>query len=376
MQLRVSVIGLALGLAAALPTFANADEPQAAPAPEWYDRVKVSGFIDLYYSYNFNRPQSRTNSFGPGLASNFDFEHNAVSLSMAELVIQKAADPAGFRLDLDFGPTTDFIHCGVTNCGAVTPESAEAPFRWVQQAYVTYATPFGPSIEFGKFVTHMGAEAIESKDNWNYTRGLLFAYAVPYYHAGARVNLPLADWAYVNGYLYNGWNNVVENNGIKTYGAQVAITPVKQLPIILNWIGPEESLGVFSDKQVFDAIIGFNPTDALSFLLNYDFGMLEDTADDSKHYAGIAGYARWKVKACALALRYEYLDDQDGIAVGVPKNTLQEATVTVEHTYGGSLLTRLEFRHEMADEKIFETNDGPGAKDRANRVVLGVVYPF
>ena len=30
---------------------------------------------------------------------------------------------------------------------------------------------------------------IESKDNWNYSRSLLFAWAIPYYHFGLRSSL-------------------------------------------------------------------------------------------------------------------------------------------------------------------------------------------
>ena len=40
------------------------------------------------------------------------------------------------------------------------------------------------SSDIGKFVTSAGAEVIESKDNWNYSRSLLFAWAIPYYHFG------------------------------------------------------------------------------------------------------------------------------------------------------------------------------------------------
>ncbi|MEK6576641.1 MAG: outer membrane beta-barrel protein, partial [Nitrospirota bacterium] len=171
--------------------------------------VKISGFVDLYYSYNFNNPDSRKN----GVGTNFDFEHNTFSLNLAELVVSKTAEPVGFRIDLDFGPTTDFVHCVDTDCTDASAGTDEGTFKNIQQAYLTWATPTGVTLDFGKFVTHMGAEVIESKDNWNYTRGLLFCCAIPYYHAGLRANLPINNMIFVNGYLYNGWNNVVENNG-------------------------------------------------------------------------------------------------------------------------------------------------------------------
>ena len=58
----------------------------------------------------------------------------------------------------------------------------------VQQGYLSVLVPAGKGlqIDFGKFVTPHGAEVIETRDNWNYSRGLLFALAIPYYHMGAR----------------------------------------------------------------------------------------------------------------------------------------------------------------------------------------------
>jgi len=35
-------------------------------------------------------------------------------------------------------------------------------------------------MDLGKFVTSAGAEVIEAKDNWNYSRSLLFVNAIPY----------------------------------------------------------------------------------------------------------------------------------------------------------------------------------------------------
>ncbi len=47
-------------------------------------------------------------------------------------------------------------------------------------------------IDAGKFVTPIGAEVIESQDNWNYTRSTLFGYAIPFYHTGLRATVPSA----------------------------------------------------------------------------------------------------------------------------------------------------------------------------------------
>ena len=61
--------------------------------------------------------------------------------------------------------------------------------------------------DFGKFVTPFGNEVIESKDNWNYSRSLLFSLAIPYYHQGLRATYSPNDQVTLAGYLVNGWNN-------------------------------------------------------------------------------------------------------------------------------------------------------------------------
>lgn len=348
----------------------------AARAEEASD-IKFSGFVDAYYSYNFNSPDSRLNG-----GSNFDFYHNTFSLNLAELVVSKAAEPVGFRMDLDFGPTTDFVHGGPIGVHpGVHPATTEAEtFKNIQQAYVSWATPLKVNLDFGKFVTHMGAEVIESKDNWNYTRSLLFCCAIPYYHSGVRANLPLGDMLFINGYVYNGWNNVIENNDIKTFGAQIGVTPIPQLPIILNWIGPEEAEGSFKDRQVYDVVVTFNATDALSFMVNYDYGTQEDadpasdTFGDDLTWSGVAVYAKyaWSDTGAAV-LRYETFDDEDGF--GGFGTKIQEVTATYERKIGNGLLVRVEARQDMADDDIFEEEDGE-VTDTQVRVVLGAIYTF
>src|SRR5258708_30516621 len=92
--------------------------------------------------------------------------------------------------------------------------------QYLKEDYFSYLAPVGSGlqVDVGKFVTPMGAEVIESKDNWNYSRGLLFSYAIPYYHFGVRAKYTFNPKYNVTGFIVNGWNNVVDNNTGKTYG--------------------------------------------------------------------------------------------------------------------------------------------------------------
>ena len=73
----------------------------------------------------------------------------------------------------------------------------------LKEAYVSYLAPVGKGlqVDFGKFVTPMGAEVIESKDNWNYSRSILFGYAIPFYHFGVRAKYAFNDKYSLTGFL-------------------------------------------------------------------------------------------------------------------------------------------------------------------------------
>ncbi len=338
----------------------------AMAAPD-LSAVQMSGFVDVYYSHNFNDPDSQLNG-----GANFDFHDSAFSLSLAEIVLQKPASPVGFRVDLNFGDTADWVHCVALSCDGTG--SPEEKYRHVQQAYVTWSDQ-NMTLDVGKMVTHLGAEVIESKDNWNYTRGLLFAWAIPYYHSGARLKFALSDQVAFTGFVYNGWNNVRENSEEKTYGASIALTPSPQFPILLNWIGPEDGLGG-EDRHVYEAIATFNVNDNVALMADYNYGRQDGPVGESQSYNGFALYGRWKKDPCAFALRYEHTDDDDNLmyATGTsPK--VQEVTATAEHVVGKDLLVRLEYRQDWSDENIFEDDDTV-ADDKQSRVTAGLVYSF
>src|SRR5438128_8778417 len=187
----------------AAPSAAPSPEPSpegatAAPAP-----IEITGFVDTYYGYNFNKSPVDTQ------LRNFDTKHNQLSFNLLEVALEQkptAKNRLGFRADLDYGPTTDIVH-------AAEPGGTDV-FKIFEQGYLSYLASAGKGLQFdgGKFVTLFGAEVIETKDTWTYSRSLLFAVAIPYYHVGLRATYPFSDKVTLAGYLVNGWNDAVDNN--------------------------------------------------------------------------------------------------------------------------------------------------------------------
>jgi hypothetical protein len=247
----------------------------------------------------------------------------------------------------------------------------------------------GLQLDFGKYVTQMGAEVIESKDNWNYTRSLLYTLAIPYLHTGARLTYTLNDMFYIQGQVDNGWNNSAENNNGKYYGVQLGVTPIKPLPIVLNYAVSSEAgftTSVNDSLSLLDVIVTYNVTDSLSFMVNYDTATQKSgLATGDAKWDGYAVYGRYAfTPTMAAAVRFEQFDDADGLRTGVMTGNggqkLTEETVTLEHNSLAGCLVRLEYRHDTTNvdtgtARVFTSSDGTATQSQ-DTLTLGVVHTF
>ncbi len=351
--------------------------PPAAPAPdaaavdgngprEWsVGPIRFSGLIDGYYSLNLNHPASRTNQL-----RNFDVKANQFSLNMAKLVLEHEADPLGFRVDLGFGRAFDIVH------GA---EAGPDVFRHIEQAFVSYkpAKAKGLQLDFGKYVTAAGAEVIETHSNWNYSRSLLFAYAIPYYHFGVRAVMPLGGHFSAGVHLANGWNNVEDNNSGKTVGLIGTITTSKFTWTHTYHVGPEKPGTNQGYRHLYDTTLLLTPLERANLYLNFDYGVDQGLpgSPDSR-WVGVAGAARfWVTRWFAVAPRLEWFNDADGFATGTAQK-LKEFTLTGEFKWAQGVLTRLEYRRDWSDRPFFDRGMTPGGFLNQDTLLVGLVAYF
>ena len=337
-------------------------DPPANPMVEFLKQTEISGFVDGYYLWAFNEsaPQLR----------NFDINHNSFSLNYVEIAFAKPVSETsrgGFRVDFGAGDTANLVN-------AFEPGGTDY-LKHVQQAYVSYLAPVGKglTIDFGKFVTPHGAEVIENKDNFNYSRGLLFALAIPYYHMGARVAYAVNDKVSVMGMLVNGWNNVSDNNGDKTIGVGITVKPTPKLSIIQNYMVGKELAEEDGVRSLFDTLVSYAATDKLTAIGNFDYGR-DAVGDEDVNWYGVALGAKYQANAnWAFSPRYEWFVDDDGFATGLSQ-TLQEITLTGEYKATGGLITRFEFRTDFSDEDYFVKNNG--LKSSQPTASVAFIYAF
>ncbi len=374
---------------AVLPAAAPATAPAPTGLAGLLGPTTLSGFVDVYYGYNSNQPANRTTAL-----RNFDINSSQFSLNMLELVADKAPDPTasrlGYHIALGFGQAMNLINGGevaspnAPGTPVLGPPSTITNFdQYLKEGYLEYLAPVGKGLQInvGKFVTPAGAEVIETKDNWNYSRGLLFSWAIPYFHFGASAKYAFNSKFALTGYLVNGWNNSVDNNSGKTAGFTAAWTPNSKFSLIQNYLaGPEQTNNNSDFRHLYDAVVTYSPNTKLSLMANYDYGhdrVLPGVGLPTAPvwWTGLAGYIKYAFNdRWAVATRGEWFNDHNGFSTGTAQNT-SEFTLTLQRMIASKIISRLEFRRDMSDHNVFPYRSGL-LRDSQNTLTAGLVYAF
>ncbi len=390
---------------------AQETKPAAAPAPAKDESLmklgedstildtllketKVNGFVDVGYIWNFDRPDNGVNGNLPtatpgvpplsGSVRAFDQKSRSFYLHNAQLNLNRAATKeliTGYNVELSFGSDPNVFGAGPGGGG---------DYYDIQEANIEILAPVGNGISFrvGKFATFAGAEVIESKDNFNYSRSLPFFFAIPFTHTGARGTYAIdSEGKYsVSLGVNNGWDLIEDNNDAKTLEAQLFLNPIAWLKLYANfYYGAEKPPGpTFGDdngdkRMLVDlvaSISGIPGFEKFSAYLNVDIGEEEEsslvptaaaTPDDAEWF-GFAVAGKYQLSdEWAVAARYSMIDDEEAFRTGgatpvggtLDGIEIEEITVTVEYRISKDTIARVEFRTDMCDEDIFLDHSSP-----------------
>jgi len=323
------------------------------------------------YIFNFVNPDSGTNE-----QRLFDKKANTFLIDLAQ--IQLAKDPPvggfGYKLKAAVGETTKFIH----SSGLGNPSDSFD----LTEAFVDYVAPLGSGLklQLGKFATYLGAEVIEARDNFNYSRSFLYDFATPFTHTGVMAGYKFSEVFAANLYLVNGWDVWTDNNKGKSIGASFVVAPIDPVQLTFNFMyGPEQANNTSNNRFLFDWIGAFKPTKKLTFMVNVDYGQEEKVplnhGNNSKWY-GVAAYAKYDfTEFISASVRGEYFDDKNGVRTGIAQK-LKEITLTTEFKIAKDLLLRPEYRHDWSDQNGFDSKHATFNKKTQDTIALGVMYTW
>jgi hypothetical protein len=371
LMLGITTCGAAMADEPAAPAAAAAAEP-AKPAPGTLagvldaSGITATGYVAASY-YHSN---------GYSTYHQFDNKHDSFQIDQAALTVAfQPKEGFGALVDVAAGEDMKILNAAEGN----NPNTFD-----VVQGFIQYAT--GPmTVIAGKFVTLAGAEVIAPTGNTNFSRSLLF-FAEPLTHTGIRATYAASDTFSVIAGVNNGWNySSLSTSGSKTAELGVAWTPSKTFALTAQaYVGKDPTFDAL--RTLVDAVATYNATDALTFILSFDWGKQEQhTAGDpdldwngAAFYTNYAFNDQWRV-----SLRLEYLDDKEGFVSGLvdTPQKLKEGTLTFGYSPVKSFELRMEARYDKSDKSTFVrtiTNDpsiNPFA-DSQTGVALQGVFKF
>lgn len=323
-----------------------AEKPKVNP-------LTFSGYIEAYYSYDFNKPASHER---PGFLYNFN-KHNEVNLNLGLFKVNYNTENVRANLAVMAGTYAQY------NLAA---EQGLLKNIYEANVGIKISKKNNLWIDAGVMPSHIGFESAIGKDNWTLTRSLL-AENSPYYEAGVKIGYTTKNEKIYAAAMYlNGWQRIqkVPGNQTPAFGTQLTIKPSSK--VTLNWstyLGNEQP---DSTKQwrYFNNVYGiFQFTDSFGLTAGFDIGTQQKSKGSSRYntwYTPIL-IARYSPNdKIRLAARGEYYADKNGVIIstGTP-NGFKTFGYSANFDYlpAQNVMFRLEARAFKSKDGIFTKNE-------------------
>ena len=310
--------------------------------------LTVSGYIESYYAYDFNRPADNNR---PGFIYSHS-RHNEFNLNLGFVKVGYNAEKV--RANLAFAAGT-YINANYAAEPGVLKNifEANAGFKIGQKNLW---------LDAGIFTSHIGFEGAIGKDNWTLTRSIV-ADNSPYYEAGAKLTFTTSNnkWLFT-GLALNGWQRIkrVDGNSLMNFGTQITYKPTDKVTLNYStFIGTDKAdsmrqmryyhniYGIIQLSKVFGIIAGF------------DIGTEEKSNINSKMNTWYTPVLIAKLNVSpkvSLTARGEYYNDEKGILIltgTVNGFKTTGISLNVDYTPTPNVLFRVEGRSLNSKDNIF-----------------------
>jgi len=317
--------------------------------------LKLSGYVDSYYFYNFNGVM--TNLGASGFERIFDHNANSFQVGMAQLKTTYTTQKVEGVIDLAFGNHGDLGNYG----NAYSPIGMEfgSTGLAIKQAYISWLISDRLKLTAGQYGTHIGYEVIDAPLNFNYSLSNLFGNG-PFYHTGVKLDYSVSDKFGLMAGITNGLDTKEDFNKKKGIQAQVFVQPLSDWSVYLNYFGSDEGTGSRNYTHWLDLATTYQVTEKLLLGLNATQG-----ANVTGKWAGAALYTHYDFsKTFSLGARLEHFDNKEGGIYLTDANGNGVATtgitVTGSFQVSPNLMIKPEYRYDSYNHGSYETFQLPG----------------
>lgn len=394
MKLKQTLLAAAIAGLVASVAFAQTAPPSAPEAkasdskpaePEAQPIFSIGGFdLTGHVDVGYGR-LTGSGKFVSGVNDRvFDFKRNSAYFHALDLQLAKTPENGiGGLVDVTIGKDADTIASYGTISRSKGPANGANQYIDPTQVYVHYGA--GPlTLIAGKYVTNAGAEVIKSAADVNYSRSILFGYAIPFTHTGVRATYKFSDTLTLLGGVNQGWDAFRDTNSDKTIELGGTFAPSKALSIIGSYYGGKEKVTNYplsaanGMRNLFDVVVTFNPTEPLTLTFNYDYGdqAKGSASGGTAKWQGVAAYAAYQINdQWRVVGRGEYFDDRDGYRTGVSQKW-KEATLTLAYLPSKQWEVRAEVRADKSDKLAFLKSNGITPTSTQRSIGIEALYKF
>jgi hypothetical protein len=320
--------------------------------------LTLSGFVDTSFFY-----ESLTDS-------------NTFSLDEVELDIDAGLTRfAGLRADINFravdsGTSTE-VFDGLT-LSVFDDLSADDV---MEQGYIwlLIPLPFETKFQFGKFNVPMGWELLDPTDMYQFSHALVFNFGIPTNVTGAMLAMVFNPVVDLQLYAVNGWDQLNDNNKMKTFGGRLGLTPMRGINVGLSLItGPELDNNNDDYRTVFDLDLTVELIPKLLIGGEFNYGREENTGlggSDAEWLAGLLTLHYDFTDIVGLTFRFDIFNDKDGTRLAITNPAFSGGATQYALTFAPTFALAdgvgflVEFRYDKANEDIFVDGDGDPQDD-------------
>lgn len=312
-------------------------------------KVDFSGYIETYYSYDFNKPETKQRQ-------SFLYNHNRHNEFNVNVALLKSS------ISYENYYAKIAVHTGAY----VQDNYSNEDVKFLNEAYIGAYLDKNQqtSIDVGIFASHIGFETATSSSNLNLTRSIL-AENSPYFLSGIRFNYkPNDKWTFA-GILNNGWQRINKPNrdALPAFGSQIVYKPSSKSTF--NWsafIG-DEPIGTDLRTRYFNNLYwDCQWSGKWHTILGFDYGLQKRISGEE--YANwyspvlIAQYAL--AKKWQLAYRSEYYQDKENVIIASNYGSFKTLgnSINLDFLPNSKVKVRTEARWLHAQEEAFKTSGG------------------
>jgi hypothetical protein len=340
---------------------------------------EASGYIDGSYNYLL-----RTNEFTSGVFNRvYDLNPDGTTLHQASVTLAyQPKEGFGGLINPILGHDAFiFVPYGWNPFIGIQQAGFGMPQGYLQVAQGSFTT-IG-----GEFNTLAGVEYLDPTKDTNFSRSILWGYAEPTTHLGVRstyiVNKQISLIAGIN----NGWDSIRDTSRRKTLELSLAYTPNSIFSLgLVGYSGGQRAIdktdfGPVSTRHLLDLIVTINPSEKLTFIASYDYGVqpiavLADGILGKAIWQGFAAYINYKFNdKWRTSFRGEFFDDCNGSRTGVAQKW-KEVTATIGYELMKNFELRAEARHDFSNVNSFLNASREGTSNNQQSYALEGVVKF